>query len=349
MQILQNISLSQIKQEHQSIIKPNFFQMKQYVNSLKEDMMFDKTTSLVCRMLHPWELLQLASERKVISRAYFKMYEILKTFNLIDFKDDSINSFHLCEAPGSFIQALSDFIKDQQDEKKEDMQIMFDWGALTLDENDKQGLSWKYCCKHFQQKLLLGDVHKPVDSWLHTSFDLVTGDGGFFIEPHALNEQEQICSSLISAQVSRAIELLQPGGHFVLKLFDCFEKKTHYILWKIIHHFEEVYLVKPHASRVCNSEKYIVAKYFLGKNQSMGDVGNDLYFSFENFLFKRLDPFVKLQTEYLQKAAHLSQIIRDNSYLYPIGRIWAQFRKGKSTDKEALERSKKLWRKLTSQ
>ena len=44
------------------------------------------------------------SKYKPLSRSFFKMIEIANTFNLLEnFKDISINTFHLAEGPGGFI------------------------------------------------------------------------------------------------------------------------------------------------------------------------------------------------------------------------------------------------------
>ena len=44
---------------------------------------------------------------KPLSRSYFKMIELLKIHNILTvYKEVSINSFHLAEGPGGFIEAL---------------------------------------------------------------------------------------------------------------------------------------------------------------------------------------------------------------------------------------------------
>ena len=46
------------------------------------------------------------SKYKPLSRAFFKMIEICNTFNLLEGYKRRINSFHLAEGPGGFIEAL---------------------------------------------------------------------------------------------------------------------------------------------------------------------------------------------------------------------------------------------------
>ena len=50
---------------------------------------------------------------KSISRSYFKLIEILNIFNF--HFDDKINSFHLAEGPGGFIEAMVNYRKNKDD------------------------------------------------------------------------------------------------------------------------------------------------------------------------------------------------------------------------------------------
>ena len=57
----------------------------------------------------PYEYKSYVSKLKPLSRAYYKMIEILDFFEILDpYKYRTLNSFHLAEGPGGFIEALSD-------------------------------------------------------------------------------------------------------------------------------------------------------------------------------------------------------------------------------------------------
>jgi hypothetical protein len=48
------------------------------------------------------------SQLKPISRAFYKLVEIINTFNVFNhFKNKNIKSFHIAEAPGGFMEATS--------------------------------------------------------------------------------------------------------------------------------------------------------------------------------------------------------------------------------------------------
>ena len=53
---------------------------------------------------------------KPLSRSFFKMIEICKLFKLLEnYEEKNINSFHLAEGPGGFIEALVHLRKNPQD------------------------------------------------------------------------------------------------------------------------------------------------------------------------------------------------------------------------------------------
>jgi putative lipase involved disintegration of autophagic bodies len=49
-----------------------------------------------------------------VTRGFLKMYDILNQFRLIDLSNESVNTFHACEAPGNFINATNHWIKSQK-------------------------------------------------------------------------------------------------------------------------------------------------------------------------------------------------------------------------------------------
>ena len=58
------------------------------------------------------------AKRKPLSRSYFKMIELVNFFHIIDslqLKSSNIQSFHLAEGPGGFIEALVQLRNNKQD------------------------------------------------------------------------------------------------------------------------------------------------------------------------------------------------------------------------------------------
>ena len=100
------------------------------------------------------------------------------------------------------------------------------------------------------------------------SIDIITADGGIDVS-NDFNKQEKLVSKLLIAEIIYAVTMQKKGGFFILKIFDIFSKLTVDMLYLLSCLYNEVYITKPHTSRMANSEKYIVCKNFLLDDSSM--------------------------------------------------------------------------------
>jgi 23S rRNA U2552 (ribose-2'-O)-methylase RlmE/FtsJ len=207
------------------------------------------------------------SKYKPLSRSYFKMIELLHTFN-IQYDSNKINTFHLAEGPGGFIEAIANLRKNPNDR----------YIGITLldDKNDPNIPGWRKTdnfLKHNPNVFIETGKDKTGDilslqnfeyckEKYGSSMDLITADGGFDFSVD-FNKQEINIARLLFAQISYAITLQKKGGCFILKLFDCFMQHSIDSLVILSSFYERVYIVKPNTSRYANSEKYIVCKGFL--------------------------------------------------------------------------------------
>lgn len=197
------------------------------------------------QLVNPYELMSKEAGAKVISRAYFKLWEILYRFQLLEGLSGG-KSVHLCEAPGAFVQATLDFVGQDRA-----------WSTMSV--TLPGDLQWKS-----EEPVCYADILDPNTAWAQAEgfqgADLVTGDGGFEIQASHRNDQETLNFPLFHAQVKLGLSMLRPGGSLVVKLFDMFEDQTRQLITAVSHHFEEIHIVKPLGSRVCNSERYLVGK-----------------------------------------------------------------------------------------
>ena len=206
------------------------------------------------------------SKYKPLSRSYFKMLELIASFDLCSF--DVINSFHLAEGPGGFIEAVANVRHNPADT----------YIGMTLldDAIDNNIPAWKKS-EHFIRSnpnvkiengvTGTGDILSIENfdycvSKYGSSMNIITADGGFDFSSD-FNNQENDIVKLLFAQACYAICLQKKGGHFVLKIFDCFMEHTIDILYILSAFYKNVYITKPNTSRYANSEKYIVCKNFL--------------------------------------------------------------------------------------
>ena len=205
------------------------------------------------------------SKLKPLSRSFYKMVELWKMFKLNDSRE-SIQTFHLAEGPGGFIEATACLRKNMNDK----------YYGMTLINNDPGCPGWKKSHQFLEANknvtIITGEdgtgnlLHKDnytycVNKFKH-SMQIITADGGIDVSDD-FNKQEELVSKLIVSEIIYAITMQKKGGHFVLKIFDIFSKLTIDILYILTRVYSEVYITKPFTSRLANSEKYIVCKNFL--------------------------------------------------------------------------------------
>ena len=235
------------------------------------------------------------SKLKPLSRSFYKMIELWKMFKFGEIKningsprakEEPIKTFHLAEGPGGFIEATSYMRKNPQDA----------YYGMTLINDDPGCPGWKksntFLENNSNVKIIngadgTGDILK-IENYAYckdnfmNSMDIITADGGIDVSID-FNKQEKLVSKLIIAEIIYAVTMQKKGGHFILKIFDIFSKLTIDILYLLSCLYSEIYVTKPHTSRLANSEKYIVCRNFLV---------NDSSYLFDSFY----NEFLKLNT-----------------------------------------------------
>lgn len=214
---------------------------------------------------------QSVSTYRPISRSFFKMIEICNTLNILnDLSKDQLNSFHLAEGPGGFIEALVYMRKNTSDKY---------YGMTLIDDNNYNVPGWKkskyFLSNNPNVKIETGiekngDLTKPENlkdcfNRYQGKMNIITGDGGFDFSSQ-YPQQEEVSTKLIFCQLAFAISMQKSGGTFILKMYDTFTQISIDILYLLSILYETVYIIKPNTSRFANSEKYIVCKHFRCEN-----------------------------------------------------------------------------------
>lgn len=201
---------------------------------------------------------------KPLSRSFFKMIEIIHVFDLLTEKNP-INSMHLAEGPGGFIEAFCNTRDDYED----------NYYGITLISNDINVPSWKSSQNYLlNNKNIQIEYGKDNDGNLFSynnflsllskhsnSMNYITADGGFDFSID-FNKQEEISTKLIVTQILYAIILQKPKGTFVLKIFDTFTKIILESIYLLSCLYKSIYVFKPNTSRSANSEKYLICKEY---------------------------------------------------------------------------------------
>jgi 23S rRNA U2552 (ribose-2'-O)-methylase RlmE/FtsJ len=205
------------------------------------------------------------SQLKPISRAFYKLIEIINTSELLNkYKYKNIKTFHLAEGPGGFIEAMSYLRNNEND---------IYYGTTLIDFDNKNIPSWKKSNIVSDSNIIIengcddtGNLYNE-NNFLYFNekyfdqFDFVTADGGIDFSAD-FDKQEIMATKLIFCEIFYALCLLKKGGMFVLKMFDIFHKSSIECIYLLSIMFEEVNIMKPKTSRSANSEKYIICKNF---------------------------------------------------------------------------------------
>lgn len=251
------------------------FSLSKYLSLMKEkiDLFCDDWDNFK-RYTNPYEFIHTiipnknksVCKYKPLSRSYFKMIEIIHLLKININDNNKINSFHLAEGPGGFIEALAQLRNNPNDRYI---------GMTLIDDNDSNIPGWKksniFLNKYTNVKIENG-MDKTgnllsIDNFNYcyvnyaNSMDIITADGGFDFS-HDFSKQEINISQLLFSQIAYAIIMQKKGGCFILKIFDCFMQHTIDLLCILCSFYDKVYIVKPNTSRYANSEKYIVCKNF---------------------------------------------------------------------------------------
>ena len=216
---------------------------------------------------------QSVSVLKPLSRSFFKMVEICHTLKVVDaysggsaYNGSAYKSFHLAEGPGGFIEAMTYMRKNPSDTY---------YGMTLLNDADHNVPGWRksrqFLANHTNVIIEKGsegdgDLMKAANlkhcyNMYHGQMDLITGDGGFDFTCQYPN-QEQVSTKLIMCQIAFAVAMQKHGGTFIVKFFDTFTRFSLELLFLLSSLYDQVYIIKPHTSRVANSEKYVVCKGF---------------------------------------------------------------------------------------
>ena len=212
------------------------------------------------------------SKHKPLSRSFYKFIEICNTFNILPEKHETINSFHLAEGPGGFIEAIIHLHNNEND----------NYIGMTLQSNNPDIPGWKksqdFLRKHKNISLengpkKNGDLFELENleycyKEYKNKFDIVTGDGGFDFSIN-FDNQEQQSSKLIFAQILFALCTQKQGGIFIIKFFDTFTKISLDMLYILSSYYKTVNIIKPNTSRMANSEKYVVCEGYKNNNYSL--------------------------------------------------------------------------------
>jgi 23S rRNA U2552 (ribose-2'-O)-methylase RlmE/FtsJ len=268
-----------------------------------------------------YELIYLPSKKnrdnsiasyKPISRSYFKLWEIIIDFNLLnDIKPQTI--LCLAEGPGGFMEAIINF--------RERYNIKDNIFGITLKSKHKDVPGWKSSQKLLKKynihitygKDNTGNLYnldniKYLNNVLKSKVDLITADGGFDFSTD-FNKQEELSYRIIFCEIVSALSHQKINGTFVCKIFDINTLFTLKLLYILTVFYKDVYITKPLTSRPANSEKYIVCKGFKGISESYLTIFYSYILNWETMDINNILSFVNLSDYFVYKIKNFNEYL----------------------------------------
>lgn len=253
------------------------------------------------------------SKYEPLSRSYFKLWEILHDYKLLN-RNGPIKVGALAEGPGGFIEACINYRKKYL--ASHNVLYRDTIHAITLKSINKDIPGWNkaknYLKKNGNIKICYGtddtgniyNIENIVNfsNQFNNDADFITADGGFDFS-YNFNKQEQLSYRIIFCEIVTALHIQKKGGCFICKFYDMYTYVTASIIYLLSSLYDYVYIDKPYTSRPANSEKYIICQGFKG---------------IDPIYLKKLDIVVK-SLEYIEnKKMFLTQIfdidINNNIY-----------------------------------
>jgi hypothetical protein len=286
--------------------------------------------------------------QEIISRSFYKLWEILLLFNLIDKKLDKFISVHLAEDNNSFTQAVllfrekyakkgtngldkhysykldeSKFVSKFENEfnTKYSKKIILSGGKKSKvdsesdSKTDSESDSESGSSAKSKDNVFNIEKMKKISKEIKTDANLITADGGF--EWINENIQEQEAFRLILNEISTAIKIQKKGGNFVCKFFEMFTNTTMKIISVLTSLYETVYIIKPLTSRQSNSERYVVCYDFKfdEKNKNYKNIIEKIDELIEKINKNTSDYIVDIFSEYELEETNIKMITKLNTII----------------------------------
>ena len=206
-----------------------------------------------------------------ISQAWLKMYEIITDCELVpQNQTGTFHSFHLCEAPGTFINALNNYIRTKTQYSG------FEWHAQSLNtKHAKIGDTFGLIKRHPQRwdwgATGTGDITQVENIRYYKSqiekrppVKLITSDCG-------LEWGNPKYEHVAFASYVAILDILPKGGTMIYKILSPIDVP---LIWNLIYmtftNFKDMAFFKP-VQNAQSREFYIVAKDYLGTSPDVMD------------------------------------------------------------------------------
>jgi len=324
---IQLINISDIDTNYLNYIEKDLFNYKKYLDTIDSVKFNEISTLIQISGTLKYKLSQMLQIK--LSQAFCKMSEIIIDCNIL-FNKKEINSFHICEAPGQFIQAYKYYCNK--------LNIKYTWMANSLNHLNKQNINKYgpniladayYLIKNNPKNWLYGadntgdiTVFENILAFTKNKYDLITADCGLQIETYGYQEDQlgfiNYCQCMI------ILLGLNTGGTAIFKLFLPLIRPSNISLLYIFYKsFQEMIYFKP-TINPSSSEIYVVCKGFIELKDSEILINGYKTFNIDKYLFDQIDnTFIQNHITGINKCIHNNKIslFRTINLFYYINQI----------------------------
>ena len=221
-----------------------------------------------------------------VSNAWLKAYELVYRQGLALprlKKKGGLRVFCNAELPGAFLCGINHLLRTGAGGWRQDWEwvasSLLPGGGVSLALGDQYRLLRRYPRRWLMGQETSGDltVGREVATLarlarerLGGGADLYTADGGIALG-RDYRDQEGRNAHLHLGQAVCGLLALRPGGSILLKHYTLFAPHTVSLVAYLAGLFDEFRVVKPRASRPCNSETYLAGRGFRGLPDGDGD------------------------------------------------------------------------------
>jgi hypothetical protein len=235
----------------------------------------------------------------ILSRGFYKFWELIIMFNLIPTDKSNFISAHLAEGPGAFVQAtmfFRDMFTDKKHTSKNDKYYAIGLHSDNIDKKYIPQMDQKFVDYYSKEKPKRIEVHKAYSTkdlqlggkrdtgdltkirtilnfggnFKDAKADLITADSGLNWGDE--NTQEQNSLMLIIGEICSALLDQATGGIFVIRLFETFTNVTNKLIKMLSEYYDTVHGAKPLMSRESTAEKYIICKGYKGLDKTKNNI-----------------------------------------------------------------------------
>ena len=270
--------------------------------------------------------------KRIISRAYFKLLEILIDYKSIFDETSMFNeidkSAHIAEGPGGFIQSFVDHCNNKIGDVLQSKIAKYTITLYPKSHDDLETPLLKFTDEYESQNNIIKSYGKDNTGDIYTkenrdyfinlvgrnSCRFVTADGGFDFSNN-FNTQEEMFNTMLISEILLILQLQKQNGVAIIKVFDMLNLQTRQIIFLLSLFYNTMYVTKPLSSRPANSEKYIVCSGYNNTNKDLPKIINML----ENILNKNQNNII--DEDMVQEFKEFDNIITQFNSLYTTRQI----------------------------